>query len=283
MRPMQINRRIIFTLAMATIVAVAALPCPAQDKNKQEPNIWTDEGQRDSSSGRGPGRGWFELTDEEINRIMESVKKRDANQAANLTKLREKDPEKFMEELRRHAREEYGQIVRERIEKWRDRRRAEFEEWLGKAFPGEAEELAKLKDTNADLYGKKYDLVWQKYSRVFEESRRSPELTEVLVEDLKLQKRTEELLGKIKNAHNEKEKKKLTADLEEVVGLRYDLIVRKKQIAYERLLKVLEDLQNRIKQSNAELTKSQDPKTKEENVKRRIEYLLEGKKGFNWD
>jgi hypothetical protein len=49
------------------------------------------------------------------------------------------------------------------------------------------------------------------------------------------------------------------------------------------LLKVLEDLQNRIKQSSAELGKWQDTKAKEENVKQRIEYLLEGKKGFNWD
>lgn len=279
---MQINRRIIFALAMAAIVAGTTLPCPAQDKDKQEPNIWTNDGQRDSGPGRGPGRGRFELTDEEINRIMQSVKKRDAKQAKDLEKLREKEPEKFMEELRRHAREEYGQIVRERIEKWRDRRRAEFEEWLGKNFSGEAEELAKLKETNAELYGKKYDIAWQKYNRVFEESRRSPELTEVLVEDLKLQKRTEELLGKIKNARNEKDKKKLTADLEEVVGLRYDLIVRRKQIVYERLLKVLEDLQNRIKESSAELGKWQDPKAKEENVKQRIKYLLEGKKGFSW-
>jgi hypothetical protein len=215
---MQINRRIIFALALAVIVACATLPCSAQDKSKQEPNIWTNDGQRESGQGRGRVR--LELTDEEINRIMESVKKRDAKQAKDLTKLQEKDPEKFMEELRRHAREEYGQIVRERIEKWRDRRRAEFEEWLGKSFPGEAEELAKLKETNADLYGKKYDLAWQKYNRVFEESRRSPELAEVLVEDLKLQKRTEELLGKIKNARNEKEKKKLTADMEEADRLR---------------------------------------------------------------
>ncbi|HUV63730.1 MAG TPA: hypothetical protein VMW24_07520 [Sedimentisphaerales bacterium] len=280
---MQINRRIILALAIAAIVAGAALPCSAEEKSKEEQSIWTDDGQKVPGPGWGPGRGRVELTDEEMNRIVESVKQRDAKQAKDLMKLREKDPEKFMDELRRHAREEYGQIVRERIETWREKRRAEFEEWLGKSFPGEAEELAKLKETDADLYGKKYDLAWQKYSRIFDESRRSPELAEVLIEDLKLQRRTEELLGKIKAARAEKEKKKLTAELEEIVGLRYDLIVRRKQIVYERLLKVLEDLQNRIKESHVELGKWQDSKTKAENVKQRIEYLLEGKKGFRWD
>ena len=280
---MQTNRRIILALALAAVVAGVALPCPAEEKNKQEPNIWADDGQRGPGPGRGPGRGRVELTDEEINRIMESVKQRDAKQAKELTKLREKDPERFMEELRRHASEEYGQIVRERIEKWREKRRAEFEEWLGKSFPSEAEELTKLKETNADLYGKKYDLAWKKYNRIFEESRRSPELADVLIEDLKLKKREDELISRIKATTNQKEKEKLDADLEEVVGLRYDLIVRRKQIAYERLLKVLEDLQNRMKGSSVELGKWQDPKTKAENVKERKKDLLEEKKGFRWD
>ena len=270
------NRRFILALVIVTLVVGAA---PGENKSKDEQSIWTEEGPRD----RGRGRGRFELTDEEINRVLESLKERDAKKARELTKLRENNPERFIDELRQQAHEEYGQVVRERIEKWQNRRRAEFEEWLAKSFPDEAEELTKLKETNADLYGKKYDLAWKKYGPAYEESRRNPELAQIVVEDLKLQKRRNELINRIKTAKSDKDRQKLTAELEEVVGLRYDLIVRRKQSIYERLLKWLEDLQNRIEESRAEITKYQDPDVKAENVKQRTRELLEPKKGLRWD
>ena len=231
--------------------------------------------------------GRFDLTNEEIDRILKDLKERSPEKAKELEQMREKDPEKFQQELRRHASDEFGKVVRERMEKrmeqWRQQRQTEFVEWLQKSLPNEAEELAKLKDRDTDLYGKKYDQTWRDYGRIFEESRRSPESAQILLEDLKLQKKTEELSAKIKASMNEMGKKTLRSELEEVVGLRYDLIVRKKQIAYEWLLKRLEELQNHVKESRAELSIWQDPKTKAENVKERVEYLLEGKKGFNWD
>ena len=291
---------ITLVLAISAGVIIAALPYRTAGKNeKEEQSIWTEDENRGPGPGqgpgpgpergprRGPGRGRFDLTDEEINRIMEGLKERSPEKAKELEQMREKDPEKFQQELRRHASDEFGKVVRERMEKrmeqWRQQRHAEFIEWLQKSLPKDAEELAKLKERDPELYGKKYDLAWRNYGRIFEESRRSPELAEILLEDFNLQKRTEELSAKIKAASNEKEKKKLTAELEEVVGLRYDLIVRKKQIAYARLLEWLEELQNRIKESRSELSIWQDPKTKAENVKERVEYLLEEKKGFRWD
>ena len=282
---MEISRAIILILAMTALLAVSTQSCVGNQKDDQ--SIFTEDEDRGPGRGpgprRGPGRGRYELTDEEIDRILKDLKERSPEKAKELEKLREKDPERFQQELRRHAREEFGKIVRERIEKWRQQRQADFLEWLAKNVPDEAEELAKLKDRDTDLYGKKYDLAWRNYGRIFDESRRSPELAEILLEDFKLQKKTEELSAKIKTAKNERQKKKLTEDLEEVVGLRYDLIARKKQMAYERLLKWLEGLQNRIKESRAELGIWQNPKTKAENVKERVKYLLEQKKGFNWD
>jgi hypothetical protein len=272
------NRRILLTLAIAALAGPAALANSTQDKSKDGQSFFSGDESRD----RGRGRGRFELTDDEINRVLENLKKRDAKKAKELTKLREKDPERFISELRQHAREEYGQAVRERIEKWQDRRRAEFEDWLAKNFPDEGEELAKLKETNADLYGKKYDLARRKYGPAFDESRRNPELAEVVVEDLKLQKRRDELIHRIKTTKSQKDRDKLSAELEEVVGLRYDLIVRRKQIAYERLLKMVEDLQNRIKESRFEIRKHQNPDVKAENVKQRTKELLEPKKRI-WD
>ncbi len=282
---MDTSRGIVLALAIAAVMAAAALPCPAAEKDKKEDQgIWTEDQQRGPGPGRGgPGPRRLELTDEEVNRILEGLKQRDPKTADELTKLRGKNPEKFMDELRRHAREEFGKVVGERIEKLREQRRNDFLEWLQKALPAEAEELSKLKDRNPDLYGRKYDLAWRNYGRMFEEGRRSPELADVLVEDLKLKKREDELVGKIKATTNQKEKEKLDAELEQVTGDRYDLILRRKQLAYERLLKWLEDLQSRIKESRHEIIKYQNPDVKAENVKQRKRDLLEEKKGFRWD
>jgi hypothetical protein len=277
------SRGIVLALAIAAVMIAAALPCLAAEKGKkQNQGIWTEVQQRGPGrAGAGPRR--IEPTNEEIDRILESLKQRDPNAAADLTKLRKKDPGKFMDELRRRARDELGKIIRERIEKWRQQRRNEFLDWLQKTFPDEAQELARLKERNPDLYSKKYDLAWRSYGRIFDESGRNPELANILVEDLKLKNREDDLVGKIKASTNQSEKEKLNVQLEQVIGNRYDLILRRKQLAYEWLLKRLDELQKRIKQSRTEMLKYQDPKVKEENVKQRTKSLLEEKKGFRWD
>jgi len=123
----------------------------------------------------------------------------------------------------------------------------------------------------------------KKYGRIIEEGRRNPELAEVLIEDLKLKKRRDELLKKIRTVKSESEKKKLVAELEEVVSGRFDLIVRRKQIAYERLLRWLEELRKRIRESRGEIVRWRDEKFKNENVKQRTGDLLEEIPKFNWD
>lgn len=224
------------------------------------------------------------MTDEETDRIMKDLKERSPEKAKELAELRKKDPDKFREELRRHAREEFRKVIGERIQKRRQQRQADFLEWLAKNVPDEAEELAKFKERSPDLYGDKYERVSKKYGRIYEESRWNPELGEVRIEDLRLQKRRDQLLGKINAAKSRGEKKKFTSELEEVVGHRYDLIVRRKQIVYEWLLKRLERLQNQIKESRAVIQKAQDTKVKTENIKKRTQELLEEKKeGFNWN
>jgi len=190
---MELSRRVILILVIAAVATVAVLPCSAAEKD--EKNIWTE----DEPRGPGPGRRSrrFELTEEEIDRVMKGLQESNPEKAKELAKLRETDPNQFNIELRRHGREEFGKIIRERIDKWRKRRRAEFLESLEKLVPKEAQELAKLKGTNPDLYAKKYELALKKYGRIIEEGRRNPELAEVLIEDLKLKKRRDELLKKI--------------------------------------------------------------------------------------
>jgi hypothetical protein len=273
-------RGIILALATAAAVLVAVPPCRAGENNNRRDNqgIWNE-----GRPGR-PGRGWgqrrFELTENEIDRIMQDLEKRDPAKAKELEDLRKKNPEKFRNQLREHARDELEKIGRERWEKWLQERRAAFLGWLGENAPDESRELAGLKDADPNLYSKKYDLVRRRYWPIFDESRRNPEWAQVLLEDVKLQKRQDELVGRIKAATNKNVEKRLTDELENVVAQRYDVILRRRQMAYERLLRRLDNLKNQIKNSRNDILKYQDPKIKEENVKQRTKELLEKKKRF---
>ena len=288
---MELSRRIVLVLVLAVVATVIFLPCFAEEKKDEKVN-WT-EGERRGPGpgprpgpGRGPGRGprRFELTDEEIDRIMKGLQESNPEKAKELAKLRETDPNQFSFELRRHDPEEFEKIINERIEKGRSRWRAGFLEWLGKAVPEEAQELAKLKEISPELYAKKFELIRRKYRRIFEASKRNPELADVLLEDLRLKKRRDELVKIIKATTNENKKNKLIAELEEVVAGRFDLIVRRKQIAYERLIKWLKELHERLTESRAEIKIWRDEKFKNDNVKRRTQDLIgETPTEFIWD
>ena len=284
---MELSRRIVLVIVVAALATVTILPCYTAEKKAKE-NIWTEGEPRGPrpGPGRGPGRGprRVELTDEEIDRIMKGLQESNPEKAKELAELRETDPNQFSFELIRHGHEEFGKIIKERIEKGRSRRHAEFLEWLEKAVPREAQELAKLKEISPDLYAEKFELIRRKYWRIFEASKRNPELADVLLEDLRLQKRRDELVKKIKATQSVRDEKKLVAELQEVVAGRFDLIVRRKQIAYERLIKWLEELRKRIRESRGEITRWRDEKFKNENVKQRMQDLLsETPTEFKWD
>lgn len=286
---MELRRGIVLILVMAAMATVTILPCFSQEK-KAEEDIWTEDEPR--GPGGGPGRGApgggpgragrvsrrFRTTEEEIDNFLNDLKESNPAKAKELTTLREKDPEKFRDELRKSVREQWTK----RIESWRSKWRAEFLEWLGKAMPKVARDLTKLKDTNPDLYAKKYEIIREKYRRIFDEGRRNPELAEVLMAELELDERQEGLLKKIKATKSEKGKKKLMAQLEEVVGNKFDLIIRKRIIAYEFLLKRVEELQKELNKSREEIEIFKDPKIKAQNVKERVDELTEPSRKFRW-
>ncbi|MBN1803835.1 MAG: hypothetical protein JW837_01165 [Sedimentisphaerales bacterium] len=290
---MELRRGIIIILIMATI---AFVPCYSGEK-KTDKDIWIEDEPKGPGPGGGPGgipghgepgrggkgRGRFELTEEEISRIIKSLQENNPQKARELKELRQKDPNQFNIELRRHGREEFGRIFRERFDKWMKERQNEFLQWLEKAVPKESRNLTKIKETNPNLYPDKYELIWKKYERIYEERRRNPELAEVLLEDLKLKETRNELVMKIRTSKDERQKQLWTAQLEQVVARRFDLIIRRKQIEYERLLQWLEELQDRITQSKEEIDKGLDKEYKDQNVKKRIQDLLKEAPGFIWD
>ena len=284
---MERGRRIIFLLATMMVVTLFCLPSFSAENNQkneqQEQNdIWNEE---DRGPGRrGPGPRRFDLTESEIDQVMKELKKTNPEIAEKLDKLRkEKDKSReFQDELRKYGGEALGKIMRERINKWRDRRREEFLEWLQKNYPKVSSELSKLKG-KPDLYWKKFELIRKDYWRIFEEEQRNPELAEVLKEDLRLRKRRDDLLRRIKCSENDKDKKKLSEQLKDVVGKRYDLIVRRKEIAYDRLLNWIENLKKELKKSREDIEQSRKKQVKDENVQKRIRDLIAGGPPFKWN
>ena len=286
---MELRRGIILILVIAAMATITISPCSSEE-NKTEEDIWTEDvprgpggGQGRGGPGGGPGRGGrgpgrYRTREEEIDYFLQELKESNPTKAKELVNLRKNNPEKFGEELRKAVREQWTK----RIESWRSRWRAEFIEWLGKAVPKVARDLDKLKDKDTDLYSQKYEYVKEKYRRIFDESKRNPELAEVLMAELELDERQGVLVKKIKTTKSEKEKKKLMSQLEEVVGNKYDLIIRKKQIAYEYLLKRLNELQKELNENRDEIDKWKDENIKIQNVKERIKELIEKSRKFRW-
>ncbi|MHC4242098.1 MAG: hypothetical protein ACYS3N_00570 [Planctomycetota bacterium] len=282
---MELRRGIILILIMAAMTTVTILPCYSQEK-KVEEDIWDENEPRGPGGGPGrggPGRGGrgpgrYRTSEEEIDHFLNDLKESDPARAKELEGLRKKEPEKFREELRKSVREQWSK----RIESWRNRWRADFLEWLGKAVPKVARDLTKLKDTDPDHYAKKYEFIRDKYRRIFDESKRNPELAEVLMAELELNERQAVLVKEIKATKREKEKKKLMSQLEEVVGNKYDLIIRKKIIAYEFLLKRVEELQKELNKNREEIEIFKKPTIKAQNVKERVDELTEPSRKFPW-
>ena len=274
---------LLLILMLAAVITVSALPCWAQgtseekkDEEKKE-DIWT-EGRPPGPGRRGPRRGpRFELTDEEIERIFNSIKQSDPEKAKELEKMRKEDPNGFKSELREQGRDEFSKIVMERIDKWRKEWRVDFLKWLDENFHRQAEELKKLLH-DPDLYLKKYEIIKQKYRRAFEEERRNPELGEVLKEKLKVEGWRDRLLREIRRAKDAGKKKELINKLREAVSRRFDLIVREKKIAYKWLRERLEDLKKRVEESQAEIDKLKDPKVRKKNIDNRVDDLLKQKR-----
>lgn len=280
---------VILVLVMVAVVMLSILPCSAQRMSEEKKeDIWREDEPRGDPRGgprggprRGPRR--FELTDEIIERLMKDLAESDPAKAKELAKLREKEPDKFKDELRKVMREQFDKRIRDHMDERRRKWRAAFLEWLEKNYPPVAERLATLKEEDPELYITAFDRAVKKYGYIHRAWMQNPELGRVLKEKLELTEKQYKLLRSIKAAKSEKEKKKLIAQLEEVVSSRFDLIVREKQIAYERLLKKLEELKKQIEESQAEVDKMMDVEFKKEKVKARVEELIRRIRKFKWD
>ena len=173
-----------------------------------------------------------------------------------------------------------------RGERWRqhiERRHDEYIEWLEKNFPEEAGRLARLRERepeDLEEYIRQVIDSRDKFGEIMEAEENNPELAEVLKEDFEIKREREILLEKIRSAKG-KQIGKLNKQLEELVNRRFDLIVRKKQLQYEHLLRRLERLQQEVRRREAEVEKMKNKKP--QLIKERLEALTSRAEKINWD
>jgi hypothetical protein len=300
------ERRTTFFAAMALAVLLLWL-MPTVVTAQDEEDIW-DEPRPEWRRER------FAPEPEMVDEIMERLHQSEPERARELEKLREENPEAFLEEMRDIVREQIRQRMRERREgdeqgaaerdgrrgwrpderEGRDRRgeymrerfrrqTEEYMEWLEQNLPDEAEELRAVQESSPEQWPRRLGISMRKYRRAFEASRTNPEMAKVLLEDVALKHRRYELLKELGRTTDEAEKERLTAELTEVVAQRYDLIVRRKQLAYEDLARRLEELQQEVQKNEAEMQKFSNEDFKAEHVKARVEELVSHTEKFNWE
>ncbi len=256
-----------------------------------------------------------QLTEDRIDRMLERIAKNNPEEAEELEKMRKENPDMFMKEL--HERIMQGpkrrgsknsdrrpegskgkrdgggfrgpsmhEVSRDgggpRSERFAqmEKKKEEYLKWLQENYPDEFARLQELKEEKPELYFRQMMVSGKKFGRIFEASKSNPELAGILKEDMALKQKRQELIKQISKA-NDEEKAELTKQLEAVIGQRFDLILKRKQIAYDKLRQRLEKLKEEVKTSQDEVEKWKD--TKDAKVQKRITELLKKSEKFNWE
>jgi hypothetical protein len=298
---MRINLRKI-VLSVCCVLAIAGLAQTKAGELAQEEQISTAPPGPD---GPMMGKGQFEPTPEQINHILAELKEKNPQEANDLAKLREKDPNAFRMELRNHMREQFmsrmrgqggmqqgglegqshamqvpgAEMMREKIQEKTD----DYLKCLKENYPDEATKLEQMKKENPDQYMRALMISGKKYGRICEAAKDDPNLAKVLKQQMELKNKRSELVKQIKITTDEKQKKAMNAELEQIVGQQFDLIVNRKQMAYEDLTKKLADLQKEVNQRKADAEKWKSKDFKNQKIKERVTELLNEKEKFEWD
>ena len=287
-------------LIMTLFVAAILIACTATAYAEDDP--WTDD---DRPAQRGKK---IELTEEKIDQIMAELAESNPAKAERLEQLRKENPDIFQAQIRRIAMGKTRRGGKDRTRQpgvpeqmgrrstpsrgGRDGRggrgaemirqqETETLEWLEKNDPDTAKKLLKLKEENRKLYISKMPNLVEKYREIMEAEKTNPALATVLKDDLEFKTQTGKLMRKIRGTSDDDEKEKLKGELEVLTGKRFDLLIKKRQLQYEDLLKKLEELKTRIKESKAEM---ENLKTKKaDHIKERVETLINKTEKMRWE
>jgi len=305
------------TICVAGLILAAAGWNVVRASDANDANAVMAKGQKQAPSDLMQAEQ-FNPTQEQTEEMLLQIRRTDPQKADELAKLREQDPAKFKMVLGNIMRERAMNRMKEQwrqrggmqpgspegtmpegmgmgpwkgfegagpemMQEWMRERGEEYAKWLKENFPDEASRLEGLKDKNPEQYMRAMGITWKKYGRIYLSSKDNPQLTQVLKEQMALKDKRTSLLQQIKSTTDEKQKKAMTGELEQVVGQQFDLIVKRKQIAYEDMAKKLEGLKKEVDQRKAEVEKWKTKDFKNQQVKQRVNELLNETEKFEWD
>jgi hypothetical protein len=299
-------------LAVCCILAITGLSQTRAGELAQEEQIGVAP---PGPGGPMMGQGRFEPTPEQMDHILAELKEKNPQKADELIQLREKDPNAFRMELQNAMREQFmsrmheqrgeqgrpfenaqgrwqpqqgqmpqmsgpgAEMMREKIQE----KTEEYLKCLKENYPDEAAKLEQLKKDNPEQFMRALMISGKKYGPICQAVKDDPNLAKVLKQQMELRSKRTELLKQIRTTTDEKQKKTLNTELEQIVGRQFDLIVKRKQMAYEDLTKKLADLQKEVNQRKAEVEKWKGKDFKSQKVKERVTELLNEKEKFEWD
>ena len=159
----------------------------------------------------------------------------------------------------------------------------EYIKWLEENSPDLAEKLRQMKIVDPERHRRMLMSSFKTHRKIFEASKENPALAKLLKKDMELKDKRNKLLRKLRTATDEEEKKELTQKLEDVLGNRFDIIVKRKQVEYKQLRNKLAQLQKQVNKSEGEVEKWKAPEFKEKNVKAHLDELLSKSSKFKWD
>jgi len=152
--------------------------------------------------------------------------------------------------------------------------------WLEKNFPDKARRLRGIRKEHPEYFEKAMRQLSMRYRRIIEASKDNPALAEVLKDEMRLKNMRWKLIDKIKKA-GKGDKLALVEELRTVVSQRFDLIIKRKRIAYERLKSDLEDLKQEVKKGEKDIENWENSKDKR--VEERVQELLGKTEEFEWN
>lgn len=258
-------------------------------------DIWTE-------GPDGPPRQ-MELSKERLDQLVKHISQGNGQREKQLRELYNKDRDKFWSEAKEFFRKQHeegglsegdrrggpGRGARNgqsgsRSSRWREqlqKRHDDFIDWLKDNFPEVEKDLAQYRENQKpEEYFKRFSAVKDKYEHVMSTQRRNPELASVMKVEIELTDYRNELLNEFHRSDDKKRRKELVKQLTEVVGSRFDLIVRKKQLQFEELHRRLEKLQKELENREKELGNLIE--SKDEATKNRVQTLLNPKQKVDW-
>ncbi len=285
-------------VCLTVILALCAFALPALS---EQPGEVQDETVNQEVNRPVP---WSEpdfFSPEHVERMLDRIRQVDPQAADRLQKLYNEDLDAFREESKEYMRAHWQEIFPNRMPpgqqegegpghrggpEWRERmnemqkKNEEYLSWLKENYPAEANELEQVRQENPGLYIRRLMQSGRKYGPVAAAAKNNPALAEVLKQDIELKDQRDQILMKLHSAKPE-EKDALAAKLKDVVSKRFDLIIKRRQLQQQELLKRLEDLKKQVKDSEKELEQWKASKDKE--VDARVKELMAQTEQFHWD